>query len=331
MSAYKNVKDITIPSEESKMDLYPLDFEEFLAVCPNKQNLYEILGDVYKYNKPMGCVNSSLVNDYLLYMAIGGMPKVVETFINGGYFNEIDKIKREILKSFEDEFNHFDPSGRLNKMFNSIPTQLFPKQKRYVISKATGKKKTSKDVSLVWDLESSKTVLRCNNIFEPHLRLAGWEDYDNFKLYVCDTGLLVSMLINSKQEEYKKLHFKLLFNHLPANLGFLYENAVAQELLASGYKLYNHSWERENSTHYYQIDFLIRGGDKLIPFEVKSGNINKHASSDEFLKKYQGLSDHSYVVSQYDLIKNEQVTILPIYLLSYYLKDFYHKGRSPII
>lgn len=201
-------------------------------------------------------------------------------------------------------------------IYNSIPSQLASNKRRFVISNATHKKKTTKDAELFYELVNSKTVLPCFNVTDPSQSLSQTRDLDNFKLYLCDTGLFVTLMFNDSERNNEDIYAKLLRDKLSANLGYLYENAVAQTLTSLGYSLYYHTWNKENSTHYYEIDFLLRKYNKIIPIEVKSGNINKHQSIDEFCKKYSNHVNERYLMSQHDIAHDEMLKIMPIYLAS---------------
>ena len=151
ISIRQNVKDIVIPSEEYFIQVFPMDYEEFLWATKN--NSYEILRSLYKTNKPVGeKLNRKLMRDFRIYMAVGGMPQAVDAYINGENFEEIDKVKRTILKLYEEDFYKIDKSGRLSKLYNSIPSQLHQNKKRFIISAATGKRTTSKDKELFSEL-----------------------------------------------------------------------------------------------------------------------------------------------------------------------------------
>lgn len=144
ISIKQNVADIVIPSEEHFIEVYPMDYEEFLWATEN--DTYSVLKELYNTNKPVGDkLNNKLMRDFRIYMAVGGMPQAVEAYVNGNNLEEIDMVKRSILKLYEEDFYKIDPSGRLSKMYNAIPGQLSKNKKRYVISSATGKRTTDKD------------------------------------------------------------------------------------------------------------------------------------------------------------------------------------------
>ena len=312
ISIKKNVKDILIPSEEMKIQVHPMDYEEF---CNATGNNYSMLENLFQMNKGIGqAVNRKLMRDIRLYMAVGGMPQAVEALVNGENLSMIDQVKRQIIKLYEEDFKKIDPSGRLSSMYHSIPSQLSKDVKRYRVATALGRRKTSKDDSLIFDLIDSKTVLPCYNSTDPRASLSLTKDLDSYKLYIADTGLFITLMFIDRPIAENEIYKKLLADKLPANLGYLYENVVAQMLTASGRELYYHTWEKEGSTHYYEIDFLISKGSKVSAIEVKSSGTGKHESLTEFRKRYSKHVKDCYIISQKDVDRKEDLKNLPVYL-----------------
>lgn len=265
ISIKKNVKDIVIPSEEHKIPVYPMDYEEFMWAIEN--DTYPMLRELYEMGSEVGNgTNRKLMRDFRIYMAVGGMPQAVEAFVEGKNFSEIDRVKREIINLYIDDFKKIDSSGLIGKMYESIPSQLVTNKKRYMISRATGKRKTKKDVERMADLLDSKTVIACYNTYNPSITLAQTKDDDTFKLYLSDIGLFTTMIFKASPKTDESIYSKLLGDKLSADLGYLYENAVAQMITATGRSAYYHTWEKENSTHYYEVDFLLQGGTRLRSF-----------------------------------------------------------------
>ena len=313
ISIKKNVKDILIPSEEMKISVYPMDYEEFLWACGKES--YDLLRQINALNKPIGdSTNRVLMRDFRIYMAVGGMPQAVDAYVQGKNFSEIDVIKREIINLYKDDFRKIDPSGRISTIFESIPSQLANQQKRFVLSRATGKRITRKDEELLYDLLDSKTVISCYNVAEPSVTLSQGKDFKTYKLYLADVGLFTTMLFNDASQVYEKIYSKLLSDKLEANLGFLYENAVAQIIKSSGRDLYYHTWQEKGKVHSYEVDFLISSKGKIIPIEVKSSDTRKHTSIDVFSKKYSKVISRRILFSQKDIGKEGMLELKPIYL-----------------
>lgn len=316
LSIKKNVANIVIPSEEYKIPVYPMDYEEFLWATG--KNNYSLLKEIFTSGKPVGqAVNRTLMYDYRIYMTVGGMPQAVEAYVNKLPLKEIDNVKRMIIDLYEQDFYKIDSSGRISMMYNSIPAQLARSSKRYSIGFAINKKSRSSDYELLSDLINSRTVLPCFNCLNPEVSFSQGKDLEKFKLYLSDTGLFVTLLLKAEKETDTALYSKIMSDNLPANLGYLYENAVAQALCASGRDLYYMTWPKENSTHAYEIDFLIRQKTKAIPIEVKSSRTENHQSIDAFISKYSSVVSNPYILSQKDLGKDGQIKLCPFYLSSF--------------
>lgn len=315
ISIKKNVKDILIPSEEMKIQVYPMDYEEF---CNATGNNYELLQQIYEMGTAIGqATNRKLMRDLRLYMAVGGMPQAVEAYRKGKNFSEIDMVKRQIISLYEDDFKKIDASGRIPALYHSIPAQLSKDSRKYRITTAIGKKNNTKAEELLYELIDSKTILPCYNSTDPRVSLADTKDFDSYKLYLSDTGLFVTLMFIDRPVTENDIYAKLLSDKLPANLGFLYENLIAQMIAASGRELFYHTWEKANSTHYYEIDFLVSEGSKMNAFEVKSSGTGKHESIKTFYKKFSQNVNNIYLLSQKDVGKEENLLLKPFYLMPF--------------
>lgn len=316
ISIKKNVKNIVIPSEEIKIDVHPMDYEEFLwAIKGDDTKVYENLVELAARKKKLGdAVNRKLMYDFRLYMAVGGMPQAVEALVQKKNFQQIDFIKKKIIELYADDFRKIDASGRVSMIFNAIPSQLALKRKHFMLSQAVGKRRTSKDEELLADLVDSKTVMICHNVNDPNVALAQTKSLDSYKLYLADTGLFTTMLFNDGTEANKDIYNKLLADKLPANLGYLYENAVAQMLKATDKDLYYHTWQKEGSTHSYEIDFLVQDHSKIIAIEVKSSATKNHESIEAFSQKYSKHISRKILFSQQDVGNVDDIELRPVFM-----------------
>lgn len=320
ISIKKNVEDIVIPSEEIKIQVYPMDYEEFMWAAGNET--YQVLKELYKRGKAVGnSLNRKLMRDFRVYMAVGGMPQAVAAYVEGGNFTEIDEVKREIINLYKDDFFKIDGTGLIGRMYESIPTQLATDKRSYVISAATGKKKVDKDIERLYNMLDSKTVLPCYNVLNPSVTLSQTMDNQTFKLYLADTGLFTTMIFSSSGETDENIYSKLLSDSLPADLGYLYENAVAQVINAAGRPLYYHTWRKDNVTRYFEIDFIVASKTKIVPIEVKSSGLGMHKSITEFQRKYSKNTAAPILLSQKDVGQVEMLKLYPIYMLPYILED----------
>lgn len=319
ISIKKNVKNILIPSEEHRIYVYPMDYEEFMWATGANPN---VLSMAYKSNMELGnAANRNAMKDFRIYMAVGGMPQAVERYISTNNLEAVDKVKREILELYYDDLKKIDDSGRITDMYKSVPCQLASKKKHYVITKATGKQKTRKDEERLFELIESGLVLPCYNVLNPNISLSQTKDIDCFKLYLSDIGLFTTMLFNDSQNGISDIYQRLLSDSLPADLGYLYENAVAQAIKASGRDLYYHIWRKEGSTHSFEVDFLITFHNKIIPIEVKSSAVKNHKSIDSFEKKYSQYVGERFLLSQKDVGKDGTLKYKPIYMILFLLQD----------
>ena len=318
ISIKKNVKDILIPSEEMKIEVYPMDYDEF---CDAVGNNYGLLQQIYDSGAAIGqATNRKLMKDLRIYMAVGGMPQAVEAYINGKNFSEVDMVKRQIISLYEEDFKKIDASGRISALYHAIPAQLSKDARKYRITTAIGKRNNTKVEELLYELIDSKTVLPCYNSTDPRVSLTDTKDFDSYKLYLSDTGLFITLMFIDRPVTENDIYAKLLSDKLPANLGYLYENLVAQMIAASGRELYYHTWGKKESTHYYEVDFLIAEGSKINAFEIKSSGSGKHESIREFGKKFSQNINKMYLISQKDVGKEENLLLKPFYLMPFLVK-----------
>ncbi len=315
ISIRKNVRDILIPSEEMKIQVNPMDYEEF---CLAIGVPYTNLANLYDYKKPIGdFVNKKLIRDFGIYLAVGGMPEAVEAYLQKKNFSEIDQVKQEIIKLYEEDLEKLDPHGRSLAMFKSIPAQLMANKRNFSFKSSGIKGKTSKDDERICDLGDSKIVNICNRVSEPSIFWHQPIEFGKFKMYLSDTGLLVTMLRNDENMGCQDIYNRLLSNGLNADLRCVYENAIAQMLVAEGRDLYYYVWPIPHSKKKYVIDFLCTKDSKVVPIEVKSNRIKEHASIDAFKKKYRKICGERYLFSAKDYRQMDDLVNLPYYLVPF--------------
>lgn len=317
ISIKKNVKDILIPSEEYRIPVYPMDYEEFLWATGGNPDLIRTISNK---NIAIGeSTNRKLIRDFRIYMAVGGMPQAVEAYVNNKNFDFIDSIKQGIINLYLEDLKKIDGSGRLSDIYKSVPSQLALKKKRFVISAATGKQRTKKDEERLFDLIDSKIVLPCYDVTKPGLALSQTRNHENFKLYMSDIGLFTTMLFHDNDGLHSDIYKKLLSDKLDTDMGYLFENSVAQILAATDRDLYYHTWKKPDSSHHYEIDFLVIHNHKVVPIEVKSSSVKKHASLDQFAQKYSQYVGEQYLISQKDVSNEHGIKFRPIYMLPFLL------------
>lgn len=317
ISIKKNVENILIPSEERKLSMFPMDYEEFLWALGDTVTI-PLLKSIWESNKNVGeQLNRKLMRDFRLYMLIGGMPQAVNEYIETNNFKNIDLIKRDILSLYEDDFRKIDSTGKLSLLFDSIPAQLNKNASRYQVSSVIKNKRANSILESISELKDSKTILIAYNANDPNVGLSNNKDLGKFKLFLADTGLFTTLIFKDRDFTENVIYDKLLNDKLQANLGYLYENVVAQTLASNGYELFYHTFLNEKSHHNYEIDFLLAKKNKLCPIEIKSGKSSVHASLDAFNKKYSDRILEEYLVYTKDCKKDKAIKCLPFYMAQF--------------
>ena len=317
ISIQKNIKDILIPSEERRISMFPMDFEEFLWATGDTTTS-KLLTNVFEKKIPLGdAVHRKLMRDFRLYMLVGGMPQAVELYLEANNFRKVDEVKRDILKLYEDDFRKIDTSGRMSMLFDAIPAQLNTNASRYQVSSVLSGERAETVLELIADMVDSRTVQIAYHANDPNVGLANAKDLRRFKLFLADTGLLTTFIFKDKDFTENIIYEKLLSDKLSVNLGYVYENVVAQMLVANGHALYYYTFLNEKTKHNYEIDFLLSKKNKICPIEVKSSGYNTHKSLDAFSEKYSDRILEKYLVYTKDLKKDSDILMLPIYMLPF--------------
>lgn len=317
ISIHKNIKDILIPSEERRISMFPMDFEEFLWATGDVTTS-KLLESVIDKRMPLGdATHRKLMRDFRLYMLVGGMPQAVEAYIETNNFRKVDDIKRDILKLYEDDFRKIDSSGRISMLFDAIPAQLNTNASRYQVSGVLSGERADSVLELIADMVDSRTVQIAYHANDPNVGLANAKDLRRFKLFLADTGLLITLIFKDKDFTENIVYEKLLSDKLGVNLGYVYENVVAQILAANGHTLYYYTFLNEKTKHNYEIDFLLSKKNKICPIEVKSSGYNTHKSLDAFSEKFSERILEKYLVYTKDLKKDGDILMLPVYLLPF--------------
>lgn len=313
ISIKQNTESITIPSEEDTIEMYPMDYEEFRWAMGDTATL-PLLRQSLEKNRSMGDdLNRQHMRDLRLYMLVGGMPQAVSEYLETKNLRSVDMVKRKILKLYFDDFRKIDKTGKMGRLYQAIPSMLSHGVGRFyptAIIKGVGADKME---DLLNALEDSKTVNIACHAADPNVGLPLSEDKSRMKIYLGDTGLMVTLAFWDKGFAENVLYDKLLADRLPANMGYVYENLAAQMLISSGNKLYFHTWPKDKK-HNYEVDFLLSRGAKICPIEVKSASHKSHVSLDAFCEKFSSRIGHSYVVYTKDLRHDGETTLLPIYM-----------------
>lgn len=317
LSIKKNTKDILIPSEEHKISMYPMDFEEFLWAIGDEVSI-ETIKILLEKKRPAGnAIHRNLMRIFRLYMLIGGMPQAVETYLEKNNLQEVDEIKREIVDLYEEDFTKIDASGLAGDIYDAIPANLSSNASRYILSNAREGTRSERVLDLLPDILSSYTVNIAYHANNPAVGMALEKDVGRYKLFTSDVGLFVTLAFRDKNYVENIIYNKLLSDKLEANLGYVYENAVAQMLVAKGNNLFYYTMGNNSSNHLYEIDFLISTGNKISPIEVKSGNYRCHKSLDQFCDKFRSRIGNKYLVHTKDYKWENGINYIPVYMLPF--------------
>ena len=317
ISLRQNVSDILIPSEEESLRMYPLDFEEFLWAMGD-ETTYPVIREHFESKKPLGqALHRSIMKSFRQYMLIGGMPQAVTEYAKTRDFEAADRIKRRILKLYRQDISKFAKGyeSKVFAIFDDIPGQLSKKEKKYRLTslKKSARKREYED-AFVW-LDEAMVVNPCFNATDPTVGLKLSEEYTTQKIYMTDTGLLVTLAFADSDYMDNDLYRDILFDKLNVNEGMLMENIVSQMLRASGHRLFFYSRnDSKGHANRMEIDFLIRNGRKISPIEVKSASYRKHSSLDKFITRFGNRLGERYILYGKDVMEKDGVLHLPLYM-----------------
>ncbi|MGN0258108.1 MAG: DUF4143 domain-containing protein [Bacteroides sp.] len=222
-------------------------------------------------------------------------------------------LERNIINLYHDDLLKVDASGVVSRVFLSIPSQLCRNVSKYSFSSVVGNMSENKMAEAIQCLAESKVANVAYNVKDPSVGMGLTKDNGCFKIYTADTGLFVTLAFWDKDFTENIIYQKLLSDKLSANLGYVYENLVAQMLVASGNHIYYHTWAKDEK-HSYEVDFLISRGSKVCPIEVKSSGYRTHASLDAFCNKYSDRVGERYLIYTKDYAKDGATTLLPVFM-----------------
>jgi len=314
ISIRKNVKDILIPSEEVKLHMFPMDYEEFRWALGDTTTIRLLQGCFHDKTSLGDATNRKLMRDFRLYMLVGGMPQAVAAYLETNNLEKVDSVKRSIITLYEDDFNKIDPTGNASKIFRQIPAQLTGNANRYLAWSATDGTRNSALAEILSEIRESMVVNMAYHANDPSAGMALHQDPNKYKMFAGDTGLFVTLAFWDSKFTDNTIYHKLLADKLSTDLGYVYENVVAQMLKASGHELYYYTFPTGSGKHNYEVDFLIADGDKVSPVEVKSSGYKAHTSLDAFCGKFSSRIRNKYLVYTKDMRKDGDVLYLPVYM-----------------
>lgn len=322
ISIRKNIEGIIIPSEELPMELNPLDYEEFRWALGDTSTM-PLLSKLFESKKAMPDeVNRQLMRDFRLYMLVGGMPQAVEKYVQTKSLAKVDRVKRTIINLYESDFMKIDRTGKASKMFMAVPSELTRNSQRYQVTSATETGRASLLGETVSEMKESMVVNIAYHANDPSVGLPLHQDSDRYKMFLCDTGLFVTLAFWDKSFTENVIYEKLLSDKLSADMGYVYENVIAQMIKASGHKLFYYTFPTESGKHNYEVDFILSDGAKITPIEVKSSGYKTHVSLDEFCKKFSSRIKWRYLIYTKNFRKDGEITYLPVYFTPFLLASY---------
>lgn len=311
ISIRKNTENIIIPSEETSIEMYPMDYEEFRWALGDEATV-PLLNQFYEKRMPLEQALRKSMRDFRLYMLIGGMPQAVNEYLNTNNLSRVDKEKRKIINLYLEDFLKIDPSVRASRLFRAIPSELSKNASRYQVGSVLNDSERKNLDEVLEKMRDSMTVNFAYHSNDPNVGLSLNCDMSQYKMFVGDTGLFVTLAFWDKDVTENVIYEKLLSDKLPANLGYVYENIVAQMLTAKGNNLFYHTWPTESGKHNYEVDFLLSRGTKIWPLEIKSSGYKSHVSLDAFCKKYSDRIGERFLVYTKDYCRDKETTLLPV-------------------
>ena len=322
ISIRENVENITLPSEERKMAMYPMDFEEF-AWALGEEVMADYIRKCYEKRMPLEqSLHAKAMMLFRQYMIVGGMPQSILAYIgNDRDFRRADMEKRDILEMYRSDIMKIRSSYKSGviALFDQIPSFLSHKERRVVMNRLDKNATFPKYHDTFFWLADSMMVNQCCNCSDPNVGLSLNEDRTYVKCYMCDTGLLVSHTFSEREITDNALYRELLFGNLSINEGMFYENAISQMLVANGYKLFFYTrYNEEKHRNDIEIDFLISNNSKLkykvYPIEVKSSDRYTTTSLERFEDRFHQRIGGSYVIHPKNLKAEGGRLFIPAYM-----------------
>lgn len=321
ISIKKNVEGILIPSEEDGIDMYPMDFEEFLWAMGNEV-MMPYIRERFEKRQPMGEFHREALYYFRQYLIVGGMPQAVAEYAASRDFTKVDAVKRQILRLYKNDIKKYagGATARVSAIYDAIPGQLQKKEKKFMLSALKDEARMREYDSAFFWLEDSKMVNISYNTTAPNIGLQLNEDRMVLKCYYGDTGLLISLAFSARGIVTNEIYQKLMFDKLEIDEGMLVENVVAQMLKAAGHELFFYSnYDKEEAENRMQVDFLVQkevvtSRHNISPIEVKSGSGYTLTSIQKCIKKFGQYLSTPYVLHTKDVEQKDSLLYLPLYM-----------------
>lgn len=325
ISIRENVDNITIPSEERKIKMFPVDFEEFMLYM-NEELLLEYIKKCLEMKQPLDQkMHQKAMHIFKEYMLVGGMPQAVVAFKeNARDFAAADIEKRDILSLYRDDIKKAAKryNSRVSAIFENIPAYLSTHEKRVVLSEIESNATFAQyDDPFFW-LDDSMICNLCYKCNDPNVGFSLNKNESFVKCYMGDTGLLVSLAFNENEIMEQQLYKQIMNEKLSLNQGMIYENMISQMIAAMGRKLYFYTrYNEEKHRNDIEIDFLLSNESKMnfrmYPIEVKSSKNYSAISLDKFKQLYEKKIAISYIVHPKNLLVDGEIIKIPPYMFPF--------------
>lgn len=306
---YKHVRSYPVGFEEI-YQMFPMDFEEYLIANGVQCSTIAELKECFKEEKPVAeIVHKTMLKLFQTYVVVGGMPQVVQTYVDTHDIGRVIETQNSILAQYRLDISQYAKSNekiKIKSIFDSIPAQLNDKKRRFVLSHIDEKGRLNRYAdSFMW-LAEAGAALPCYNVTEPTPPLQMNEKRSLFKLFMGDTGLLCAACMENIQ-------FSILNGDLSINMGSILENVIAEQLKSNGYSLYYFDTKK-----YGELDFVIQNGTHVELLEVKSGNdYKKHKALDNVRKVSNWNIKKSYVFCNANVSAEDGVKYMPWYMIMF--------------
>lgn len=290
-------------------EMFPLDFEEFLRANGVLQRVFDALRDSFEKKTPVDqLVHNKLLEFFRLYLIVGGMPAVVQKYLDTNNIADVVNEQKSIIRLYKKDIAKYDPQNKLHleDIFDLIPSELNSKNKRFLLKNLNENQRFSRfENSFIW-LRDAGVALPVFCVSEPKIPLLLSKTKNLFKLFLADVGLLVSMYMDGIQ-------LKILNNEADINFGSVYENAAAQELKAHGFNLFYFNSKKQG-----ELDFVIEQNGEVVPVEIKSGkDYAKHAALNNVCNNEDYGIRNAFVFHNGNVERRGKVTYLPAYMLMF--------------
>ena len=294
-------------------EMFPLDFEEFITCVGINENVIATVKETWTKRTPVdGFIHNKMMELFRLYLIVGGMPAAVSKYLESNNLQDVLAVQQEIIQLYKKDIAKYDPDNKLyiEEIFNLIPPELNAKNKRFILKRLNENAKYERyENSFLW-LKNAGVAIPVYNVEEPKVPLLLSRSRNLLKLFLSDIGLLAAQYANGIQ-------MRIIKGDKDINFGSIYENAVAQELVAHGLEPYYY-----NSKKRGELDFVIEQGGKVLPIEVKSGkDYTYHRALSNIMDCEEYDLPESFIFNNDNLFVDGKYIYAPVYMVMFIVKS----------